>query len=123
MIQERKRADTDSSSATHRILKMAKKQQHKQKHVPMRTCVVCGRKLDKRQLTRLVRTADAGVVIDPTGKRNGRGAYLCTTPTCWESAAQKRTLANALKTELTEAERQMIAAFNPVSAETQAQHV
>ena len=102
---------------------MAKKQQHKQKHIPMRSCVACRQKMDKRQLTRIVRTADEGVVIDPTGKRNGRGAYLCDDPLCWQRAVERRTLDTALKTELTGVEREMILAFHVVSAETQAQHV
>ncbi len=123
MSAVRSNASSPSLLAKQHLLKMAKQQQHKQKHVPMRTCVVCCQKLDKRRLTRLVRTADAGVVIDPSGKRNGRGAYLCDNPVCWQNAAQKRTLEHALKTELTEAERQKIATFHPVSAETQAQHV
>lgn len=103
-------------------LKMASKQQHKQKHVPMRSCVACRQKMDKRRLTRIVRTADAGVVIDPTGKLNGRGAYLCDDPACWQRAVNNRIVDSALKTELTGTERQMILT-HVVSAEIQAQHV
>src|SRR5262249_61248663 len=58
----------------------------RQKHVPQRTCVVCRQTSAKRTLTRIVRTADQGVWVDPTGKRNGRGAYLCDQITCWERA-------------------------------------
>jgi predicted RNA-binding protein YlxR (DUF448 family) len=49
----------------------------RRRHIPRRTCVVCRATGDKRALTRLVRTPDDGVHVDPTGKRNGRGAYLC----------------------------------------------
>lgn len=48
----------------------------KVKKVPMRTCVITKEKLEKRDLLRIVRTPDGEVVVDPTGKANGRGAYL-----------------------------------------------
>jgi predicted RNA-binding protein YlxR (DUF448 family) len=70
----------------------------------MRTCIACGEKFDKRNLMRIVRTSDAGVVIDPTGKRNGRGAYLCSQPACRQRAIERRLLDRALQTTLTEAE-------------------
>src|SRR5690349_9757654 len=80
------------------------------KHVPQRTCVICRRVLAKRELTRVVRTPDMGVQIDPTGKLAGRGAYLCSTPSCWERAARGDALLKALKTTLSAAERDSIAA-------------
>ncbi len=80
------------------------------KHVPQRMCVVCRSVESKRALTRLVRTVDQGVQIDPTGKRNGRGAYLCDNPICWEVAARGEVLDKALRTKLTEEERAEIAA-------------
>jgi len=70
----------------------------------MRMCAVCRDKENKRQLTRLVRTAD-GVVIDPTGKLNGRGAYLCEQPVCWERALSTDLLSRALRAPLTDADR------------------
>ena len=93
-----------------------KKVSGKQKHIPQRTCVACRQKVDKRRLTRIVSTLDAGVVIDLTGKRNGRGAYLCDQPACWERAiAQTSLLDQALKTKLTPQEREALAAFMPAS--------
>jgi predicted RNA-binding protein YlxR (DUF448 family) len=80
------------------------------KHIPKRTCVICRRVLSKRELTRVVRTPDAGVQIDPTGKLAGRGAYLCSTPSCWERAARGDAMLKALKTTLSTAERDSIAA-------------
>ena len=47
------------------------------KKIPMRTCVMCKNKTDKRQLLRIVRTPEGMIEFDPTGKKNGRGAYLC----------------------------------------------
>lgn len=72
----------------------------RQKHVPIRTCVVCREKDAKREFIRIVRTPDSDVVIDRTGKMNGRGAYLCTRRSCWERAADGPALAQALRTEL-----------------------
>lgn len=76
----------------------------KAKHVPVRTCVICAEKEAKRGLTRIVRTPE-GIMIDPTGKMNGRGAYLCAQPACWQRAAQSNALARALRTELTDDDR------------------
>lgn len=63
----------------------------------------------KRQLVRIVRTAD-GVQVDPTGKLAGRGAYLHDRRSCWE-AGLKATLAHALKVQLTVADRERLQAF------------
>lgn len=76
------------------------KPQKRVKHVPQRTCVGCRQVLAKRSLVRLVRTEN-GVVLDPSGKMNGRGAYLHQLRPCWERAL-KGALAHALKTELSE---------------------
>jgi uncharacterized protein len=71
------------------------------KHVPVRTCVVCRESGAKRELTRIVRTPDGHVQIDPTGRMNGRGSYLCNKATCWERATGSNVLSRALNTELT----------------------
>jgi hypothetical protein len=93
---------------------MGQKQRQRLKHVPQRTCVVCRRKVDKRQLTRIVRSSDAGVVVDPTGKRNGRGAYVCDQVACWDKiTGNARLLNQALMTEVSAAELAAIAAHKP----------
>lgn len=71
------------------------------KHVPVRTCIACRTSGDKRTLTRIVRTPEQDVRIDPTGKANGRGAYLCDRPACWERAIGSSLLARSLNVELT----------------------
>lgn len=72
----------------------------RKKHKPQRTCIACRETYDKRDLIRVVRTPTGEIIIDPTGKANGRGAYLCRKPTCWDKGLQKKLLANALKTTL-----------------------
>ena len=84
--------------------------QPRPKHVPRRTCVSCGSTTAKRELVRLVRTS-AGVEPDPTGKRPGRGAYLCHNPNCWESAIRKSRLEHALRTKLTPADREALLSY------------
>lgn len=73
----------------------------RQKHVPMRTCVSCRESGAKRGLTRVVRTPEGDITIDSTGKKNGRGAYLCEKPTCWHAATSTPALSRALKAPLT----------------------
>jgi len=72
----------------------------KPRHVPQRTCVACRRTTAKRELVRIVRTPEGGVEVDPTGKRSGRGAYLCASMDCWRLAVQKARLDRALKTSV-----------------------
>ena len=79
------------------------------KHVPQRTCVACRDVQSKRSLIRLVRTS-TGIVIDPTGKKAGRGAYLHDRRTCWEKALKDDVLERALKTTLTDEERERLRA-------------
>jgi len=78
----------------------------KPKHVPQRTCVGCRTVLTKRALVRIVRQPD-GVVIDPSGKMNGRGAYVHDRKSCWERSL-KGALASALKVSLTAEDRQRL---------------
>ena len=78
----------------------------KRRHIPQRTCVGCREILPKRSMVRIVRSPQ-GVVIDPTGKLAGRGAYLHELRTCWERGL-KGALANALKIELTPEERERL---------------
>ena len=70
------------------------------RHVPVRRCVVCGTHASKRELVRIVRTAEGQVLVDETSKQSGRGAYLCHNPECWRKAAQSDRLSNALRTNV-----------------------
>jgi predicted RNA-binding protein YlxR (DUF448 family) len=77
------------------------------KHVPVRMCVVCRDKAGKRTLTRVVRT-EQGLQVDPGGKLNGRGAYLCDRESCWETAVKTDLLAKALRMPLTDEDRERL---------------
>ena len=70
------------------------------KHIPQRMCVACRERDVKRTLTRIVRTPEGDVAIDPTGRQNGRGAYLCDNPGCWEKAIRGGLLTRALNVTL-----------------------
>ena len=89
------------------------------KHVPQRTCVGCREKRPKREMVRIVRTPDHGVEVDETGKKSGRGAYLCRRQECWEIALNKDRLGHALKTSLTDEERATLEEFAHELPETE----
>ena len=74
------------------------------KHVPQRTCVACHQVKPKRELLRIVRTPLGRVEMDPTGKKSGRGAYLCANRSCWNTALKKR-LEQELETTLSQEDR------------------
>ena len=90
-------------------IKVSKKTVQRVRHIPQRTCVGCRTVLPKRQMIRLVRTPQ-GVVVDPTGKLAGRGAYLHDRRECWERGL-KGALANALKVEFSAADRERMEVF------------
>ena len=82
-----------------------KRQPLRQRHVPQRTCVACHRTAPKRELVRIVRGMDGAVQVDPTGKKSGRGAYLCRNFACWELAFRRRAIEHALSTTITPEEK------------------
>jgi predicted RNA-binding protein YlxR (DUF448 family) len=90
----------------------ANKQQPKRpKHVPLRTCVACRDTKPKRELLRVVRTPDGHVVIDATGKKSGRGAYLCARLSCWEIALKKKRLEQEFEIALPDDDRAALDAY------------
>jgi predicted RNA-binding protein YlxR (DUF448 family) len=80
----------------------------RKKHVPQRTCIGCHKVQDKRQMIRLVRTPERQLVVDETGKRNGRGAYVCRQRSCWEAILLGNQLSRALKMEIGAGEKQAL---------------
>ena len=88
---------------------MTKNVKPRVKHTPQRTCVGCRLVMPKRTLSRVVRTPE-GVQLDPSGKANGRGAYVHNSRDCWQRAL-KGALANALRVELSDSDRTQLEAF------------
>ncbi|MCI5951090.1 MAG: YlxR family protein [Anaerostipes sp.] len=67
------------------------------KKVPMRQCVGCHNMVSKREMIRVIKTSDGQIMLDATGKKNGRGAYICNSRECLEKAIKSRSLERSLK--------------------------
>lgn len=67
------------------------------KHTPIRTCVACRTAAPKQGFMRVVRTPTSTVEVDPTGKRAGRGAYVCRNVSCVQTAIKTKRLERTLK--------------------------
>lgn len=67
------------------------------KKIPLRQCIGCGEMKDKREMLRVLRTAEGEIVLDATGKKNGRGAYLCPSMECYRKAKKSRGLDRSFK--------------------------
>lgn len=72
----------------------------KVRRLPQRQCVACGQLRAKRELVRVVRTAEGDVRVDPTGKLSGRGAYVCPEASCVDRALREGRLARMLEREI-----------------------
>ena len=70
------------------------------KKIPMRRCVGCMEQRPKRELIRVVRSPEGEIFLDTTGKKSGRGAYLCPDPACLAKARKARRLERALECEI-----------------------
>lgn len=74
----------------------------KQRKAPVRTCVSCRESGDKKSLLRIVRNPDGGIEIDVSGKKAGRGAYICANGECLRRAIKEKRFTRALKAEVPE---------------------
>lgn len=72
------------------------------KKIPLRKCLATGEQCPKKELIRVVRSKEGEVFVDPTGKKNGRGAYLKRSKEAIEIAKKKRVLNRALEVEVPE---------------------
>ena len=72
------------------------------KKVPMRQCTGCGERKEKKDLIRVILTPEEQIVLDKTGKKNGRGAYICNSITCLQKAQKRKALDRSLKTAIPE---------------------
>ena len=82
--------------------KPAGKQGAKQKKIPERRCIGCQGTFPKKELIRVVRSPEGQVSIDFTGKKSGRGAYICKNETCFKKAKKSGAIHSALEVEITD---------------------
>lgn len=80
----------------------------KVRKVPQRKCIVCQKTLSKREMLRVVRTPEGEVELDPTGKKNGRGAYICGDAEAFKKARKTKAFERALKVSLTPEQHDML---------------
>ncbi len=74
----------------------------KTRKVPMRMCTGCGEMFDKRTLVRVVKSPDGEISLDLTGKKSGRGAYVCKNPDCLKKARKRRAFEKAFSVQISE---------------------
>ncbi len=74
----------------------------KTKSVPMRMCIACRQMKPKKEMTRVVKTADGEISADPTGKAAGRGAYICGDEACLKKLNDKKLLHKAFSTDVSQ---------------------
>lgn len=72
----------------------------KKRKIPLRKCIACGESKPKHELIRIVKNKEGDLNIDPTGKMNGRGAYICLDRGCLEMARKNKGFNKALKIEI-----------------------
>ena len=70
------------------------------KKVPLRQCIVCRESKPKKELLRIVKTADNDFVVDKKGKVNGRGSYICNNDVCIQKLFKQKSLNKAFKTNI-----------------------
>lgn len=72
----------------------------KPKKIPMRMCTGCGEMFDKRTLVRVVKSPEGEISLDLTGKKSGRGAYVCKNAECLKKARKKKAFERAFDTKI-----------------------
>ena len=67
------------------------------KKIPLRPCIGCGEMKSKKEMIRVLKTTEDEIVIDATGRKNGRGAYICPSMECFKKAVKSKGLERSLK--------------------------
>ncbi len=67
-----------------------------EKKIPIRRCIGCGEHFPKKELIRVIRAPEGEILLDPTGKKNGRGAYICKNVSCLKKAQKAKRLEGSL---------------------------
>ncbi|BCJ95187.1 hypothetical protein acsn021_27560 [Anaerocolumna cellulosilytica] len=70
------------------------------KKIPQRQCTGCGALKNKKEMIRVIKTPEEAIIIDATGKKNGRGAYICKSLECLRKAAKSKGLERSLKVSI-----------------------
>ncbi|BCN31470.1 RNase P modulator RnpM [Anaeromicropila herbilytica] len=70
------------------------------KKIPLRQCTGCGEMKSKKEMIRVIKTPEDEIVMDTTGKKNGRGAYICASSDCLNKAIKNRGLERSLKVNI-----------------------
>ena len=70
------------------------------KKVPLRKCIGCNEMKNKKEMMRVLKTPEGEIVLDVTGRKNGRGAYLCRSRECFQKAVKSRGLERSLKAQI-----------------------
>lgn len=74
----------------------------KKRKLPLRKCIVCGQKRIKKDLIRVVKNKEKGIMVDSTGRISGRGAYICNNTDCLDNLEKNKKLSKILETEIPE---------------------
>jgi predicted RNA-binding protein YlxR (DUF448 family) len=90
------------------------------KHVPERTCIACHEVRPKRELVRLVYSPEGVAEVDTSGRKPGRGAYLCQSPECWHKGVNKGKLEHALRGRINAENRARLMKFGAAIRGTEA---
>lgn len=67
------------------------------KKIPLRQCIGCGEMKSKKDMIRILKTAENEIIVDATGRKNGRGAYICPCMECYQKAVKNKGLERSLK--------------------------
>ncbi len=70
------------------------------KKIPLRQCIGCGEMKSKKEMIRILKTESEGILLDATGRKNGRGAYICPSADCLKKAVKSRGLDRSFKMQV-----------------------
>lgn len=103
--QEKQAQQQQHERQPEHALQQRPRHQHPQQAAPkrLRSCIACGTSASKRDLVRIVRTPEGSLQLDTSGKKPGRGAYVCSI-SCFEQALRSSKLQRALKTNISQNE-------------------
>ena len=71
-----------------------------ERKIPLRQCVGCGEDKEKKAMLRVIKTSEGEILLDDTGKKNGRGAYICRNSECFASARKNRRFERSLSCKI-----------------------